>query len=307
MKVSIDPSKYKGIARTELNYFADIVELITLISKVDIGVGEILDRFTETNLITDGEARINDSNESWVKEIFSLLELRRRVFSETYPFDYDNLHQTLILKDDLTIKNKLYVQLLLSANLPFFNNNIQELTTDFENVSFYAIQGYFEGATNTRKFGKRSSFKGNLRDRINQLAKEINIKINEEYLNQISVRNNQEAGLDIISWFSFDDNWGNLIVVLGQCACVNVGWHKKQIDTVPYLHLFNFRGIKPIQSLFIPHSLLKHNSFFKSINISDTLLFDRKRIVDSFREEEYHNLESDEIVKYVIEYMEDVV
>ena len=155
MKVSIDPSKYKGIAGTELNYFADIVELITLISKVEIGVGEILDRFTETNLIKDGEARMNDSNESWVKEIFSLIELRSRVFSGTYPYVYDNLHQTLILKDDLTIKNKLYVQLLLSANLPFFNKNIPELTSDFENVSFYAIQGYFEGSTNTRKFGKR--------------------------------------------------------------------------------------------------------------------------------------------------------
>ena len=191
--------------------------------------------------------------------------------------------------------------------MPFFRNFVPDLTADFENVSLYAIQGYFEGASNKRKFGKRSSYKGNLMEKIRQLANEINIKVNDEAISQISKLNNQEAGLDIIAWFPFDDDWSNLIVVLGQCSCVNVGWHKKQIDTVPYQHLFNFRGIKPIQSLFIPQSLVNHNSFFKAIHISDTLLFDRKRIIDSFREEDYHHLESDEIVKYVIDYVEDVV
>ena len=202
MKVNIDPSKYKGIADAELNYFADIVELITLISKVEIGVGEILERFTETKLINVGEAQMNDSNESWVKEIFCLIELRSKVFSDTYPFVYDNLHLRLILKADLIIKNKLYVQLLLSANLPFFKSTVPQLTSDFENVSFYAIQGYFEGANNTRKFGKRSSYAGNLKEKINQLANEINIKINDDALKQIPIANNQEAGLDIISWVS---------------------------------------------------------------------------------------------------------
>jgi len=306
-KINIDPSKYKGIADDKLNYFADLVELIAIISKSEITVGEILDRFCDCMLLKKGEAQQNDSNESWVKEIFKLIQLRLNTFKDNYPFDFNENLNYLSVKKELSNKHRLYIQLLLSANLPFFSELQPLLTTDFENISYYSLKGYFAKNDSVKRFGKKTEYSGtNAIEKIKKLASDIRIGFSEDDLEQVNKYNSNEKGLDIVAWFPFDDNWGNLIVVLGQCACQNVDWHKKRQDAIPYEHFFKFKGIKPIHALFIPHSLTKEKLFFNSINIYDTLLFERKRLIDNFNYENYQNLDSNNVIENIIKFQEDI-
>lgn len=305
--ISVDPSKYKGIADSELNYFADVAELIALTSKSEITIGELLDRFSECGLIKKGESQLNDSNESWVKEIFGLLYLRWKTYDEKYPFDFDESERFISLKTMLSNTHKLYIQLLLSANLPFFSEIQTVLTTDFENVSYYSLKSYLSKTDNIKKFGKKTEYSGlNAIDKIKKLASDIKIDFSADDLEQVNKYNSNEKGLDVVAWFPFDDSWGNLLVVLGQCACTNRDWYKKRQDAIPYEYFFKFKGIKPIHALFIPHSLTKAKLFFNSIHINDTLLFERKRLIDNFDENNYKNLESNEVVSKVISFQEDV-
>lgn len=306
-KIVIDPSKYDGIAGDKLNYFADLVEIIATISKAEVTVGEILDRFYECKLLKKGEAQINDSNEAWVKEIFQLIKLRSDTYNEKYPFYFDFSKQFICLKSELSNCNKLYIQLLLSANLPFFSDFQEILSTDFENLSYYSLLGYFNKSACIKKFGKRSEYTGrNTKDKIIQLAADINIEFDPDSIEQINKYNTNEKGLDLIAWFPFGDRWGNLLVILGQCTCINENWHLKRQDTVPYEHFFIFKGIKPVHALFIPHSLTKEKLFFNAINISDTLLFERKRLIDYFLEGNYGQLESNNLIELIIDYKEDI-
>lgn len=310
-KLNIDTSKYIGISDDKLNYFADLVEIIALISKMEITVGEVLDRFYETNLLTrrdNYEAESSDKNESWIKEIFTLLELRANTYLGNYPFEFVKTTDSITLKTKLSEIHKLYIQLLLSANLPFFDQLEPKLTTDFENISYHSLKSYLSDNPNVKKFGKKTEYAGtNAVGKIKKLAKDIIIEFSEDDLEQVNKYNSNEKGLDVVAWFPFNDNWGNLLVFLGQCACVNKDWHKKRQDAIPYEHFFKFKGIRPIHILFIPHSLTKERGFYSSIHISDTLLFERKRIIDNFDVTNYTMLESNDIVEKVIAYKEDIV
>jgi len=135
----INPAKYKGIADHRLNYFADVVEIIALVAKSEISVGETLDRFYDCGLKEKKGPETNDSNQKWVEAIFELIEFRSVVFGEKYPFNYDIKGKFLLIENSLSTLQKLYVQLLISSNLPFFTGYQSKLTTDFENVSFYSL------------------------------------------------------------------------------------------------------------------------------------------------------------------------
>lgn len=310
-EINIDTSKYKGISDDKLNYFADLVEVITLVSKMEVTVGEILDRFYETKLLNkkeNHEAESNDKNESWIKEIFKLLELRAKTYLINYPFEFNESANTITLKLNLTEIPKVYIQLLLSANLPFFEQLESKLTTDFENISYHSLKAYLSNNPNVKKFGKKTEYSGaNAIGKIKKLANDINIDFSEDDLEQVNKYNSNEKGLDVVAWFPFSDNWGNLIVFLGQCACLNKDWHKKRQDAIPYEHFFKFKGIKPIHVLFVPHSLTREKGFYNSINISETLLFERKRILDYFNAVNYKNLESNELIEKVLAYREAIV
>jgi hypothetical protein len=304
----VNPVKYKGIANHRLNYFADIVEMIALIAKSEISIGEILDRFNDCGLIQKGSPEKNDLDQKWVEDIFSLIESRAIIFKDKYPFIYDTGVRYIIIKESLAKVHMLYIQLLISANLPFFTNYQSILTSDFENISYYSLQGYLGKAT-TKQFGKNSNYSGNAQTKIRSLADDIKLLCNDNELQGISKFNSNEKGLDIVAWIPFDDDWGNLIVILGQCACENDEWFKKQHDTRRYENYFKFKSLSPIHALFIPHSLSKQDDFYETAEIiNGTLLFERKRILETINEESYSHIHnSRQIIEDLLNYREDIV
>ena len=112
-----------------------------------------------------------------------------------------------------------------------------------------------------------------------------------------------EKGLDIVAWLPFDDDWGNLVVILGQCACENEEWYKKQQETRRYENYYKFKCLNPIHALFIPHSLTKQEDFYETAEIiNGTLLFERRRILENFKEENFPSIQSVTIVDELLSY-----
>ena len=74
-------------SRDETNLFADFVELLVIFSKGDgIAYGDIQDRFFGEPDEKNTSER-NDANESFIDGIFSLIEERRDLYGDQYPFD----------------------------------------------------------------------------------------------------------------------------------------------------------------------------------------------------------------------------
>lgn len=266
--------------KNETNLYADFVELLAVFSKGDgVAHGDVLDRFFgEPN--ENNSSETNDDNESFVDEIFAIIEERSYFYACLYPFDFEN-KKSLRLKADLTIPQKLYLFLLISSSLDIFKAFNSEITTDFERVSFEAIKSFLPNAI-VKSFGKHSEYSGTAKEKIKKLADDIGLPTNDSEIANIGERNNQERGLDIVSWLPFEDKCHNIIVFFCQCAC-SKQFEYKQHDLHRHKNYYSFYKTKPQMTLLVPYSLInpKENKFYHSDYIEEGyLLFERLRIVN---------------------------
>ena len=235
----------------ESNYYVDFIELLAMFSGNDgISSGDILDRFfgegesyiseelssEEHNEITVSEK--NDNNESFIDGLFRLIAERIAQFGDCYPFKIENEYN-IVIKNDLSNCQKLYLFLLFSSSLDIFQNFNSQLTTDFESLSYFVLKNFLPNNASIKPFGKNSVYKGTAIDKIKSLARDIGLQINESEVNSIGPKNVQERGLDLVGWLPFSDNCQNKIVILCQCAC-GKDYSHKQADTrrspYPELH-----------------------------------------------------------------------
>lgn len=198
--------------------------------------------------------------------------------------------------------------LLLSSNLNYFSGFESILTSEFERISAEVLKNYLPKNSVIKEFGKNSSYQGNAKDKINLLAQEMNIEVNKKEVDRIL--GNQERGLDIIAWVPFEDKNSNMFSILVQCAC-GKEWYKKQNETRRYeTSYFRFYKLNPIHCIFIPYNIVDTNSnlFFQSDEILNTLIFERKRILQYiYRTSFFNSLNSSKIIEYAIKYKEDLL
>lgn len=273
-------------SRDDTNLFADFVELLVLFSKGDgIAYGDIQDRFfgepDENN-----SSEINDADESFIDGIFSLIEERRDLYGNQYPFEVGN-EQIVTLKRELTLPQKLYLFLLISSSLNIFKSFNAEITTDFEMVSYEAIKSFLPNAI-VKPFGKLSEYKGNAKEKIRNLAEDIGLPTDDYEIECIGERNVQERGLDIVSWIPFEDKCQNKIIFLCQCAC-GKQYESKQHDVRRFENYYRFYRTKPQLTLFVPYALInpKDRKFYHSDYVEkDYLVFERLRIISLAKKRE---------------------
>ncbi|MDR1883136.1 MAG: hypothetical protein LBR26_10220 [Prevotella sp.] len=284
----------------ELNYYADFVELIALFEKQDgVTFGDIQDRFFGEKYYENAEKK--DLDEAFLDRIFGMIEERINLYKIDYPFQYQN-NEILILKQNLTFKNKLYLSLLVSSKLNIFNPFQVDITTDFEKISYVVLKKFLPENAIIKEFGENTAYNGNAVAKIKQLANELDLLINDYELNQVSERNTQERGLDIVGWLSFADKCGNKVVFLCQCAC-GKQFESKQHDTRRFENYLQFYKTNPQHTMFIPYSLInvRENKFYHSDYIErDYLIFERKRIIEYHNDTSFENSESFKIVKRII-------
>ena len=279
---------------SKIYLYADYFELVSLFNKdTVISVSEMLDRLKDEGIFyqekrIENQAKTNDNNEVFVRDVFNLLEQRYVSFGNDYPFVCTN--ESLLLQNNLNDKKKVYIFLLLASNLNLFKDFQSDLTTEFELMSQKALKNYLPAA-NVKGFGKNTEFSGYVCDKIRQLAKMMNLHTNEEYLKTISAKGTQDLGLDIVGWLPFNDNIGNYISIFGQCAC-GKNWNEKLNETRRYNNFLNPYLSKFIHSLFIPYSLINYNdsNFYEHHEFGEpVLLFERKRILTLISDDDFYN------------------
>jgi hypothetical protein len=305
--------------------YADFIELVALLSfKDEVTTSDILDRFNDENITINEDNDVVDVNNSEIDEIgsnssriddkktevitgyFDILEYRADFWGIDYPFYIKN--RVIHLKSDLTDKNKLYLLLLISAQLEYFTLFIPELSNEFEKLSYQCLCSFLPSKAIIKQFGKHSDYSGSAESKIRQLAKDMNLTVREIEIKSISPHNCQEKGLDLIGWIPFHDKIPNFLSILGQCAC-GKDWTEKQLETDRYENYFDFYKNKPIHSIFIPYDLnTSTNSFFQTGDICKVLVFDRRRILEYIKDSSVFNkLTSSKIVEQCINYRLDNV
>lgn len=300
---------------TKVYLYADYFELMALFNNRNIITkGEVLDRLKDEGIIKKNksqelQAEENDKNESFVRDVFLLIFQRNISFSDDYPFEYEN--ESLTLGENLTIKQKIYLHLLLSSNLYLFPKSFESyLTTEFELLSEEALKNYLPNFAIVKSFGENSEFKGYTKEKIKQLAGLMNLNYQDEFLDTIAEKGMKDLGLDIVGWIPFEDEIGNFLSIFVQCAC-GKDWNKKLSETKRYNRLLESYLSDFKHSMFVPYSLINYNksSFFEHHEFGEPiLLFERKRILTLIKDEDiYGKLNTTEFIDRCIIYEEDIV
>ena len=90
----------------------------------------------------------NSKDERFIEDVFHLLEYRLTTYSDAYPFLFSKKKNAILLRDALTENQRLYVYLLLCANLPRVSRSYYfDITHTFEVVCVGKMKSLADLAT----------------------------------------------------------------------------------------------------------------------------------------------------------------
>lgn len=304
------PEKYP---KNKLYLYADHIELVALFyNEAPVSLGEVMSQFGKEGVFAqrksdENQTEENGENETFVRNIFTVLSERKSLFGNSYPFVCEG--EKLSLRPKLSEKNKLYLFLLLTSDLSTFHPFQANLTAEFELISYQALRKYLPETAITKSFGTDSEFKGYFNEKITQLATWMNVDADDRFLETFSSKSTKDGGLDIVSWVPFEDQISNFISVFAQCAC-GKDWKKKLHETRRFNRVLKVYLNKINHSLFIPYALINYHKseFYEHHEFGeDTLIFERKRILSLIDEGLFEKLPSKVLVEKCIEFEKDIV
>lgn len=306
----------EGQAKHLTHLYADYLEVVSLFSNNNyVSSSDLIDRFKDEGFIAckendDEQAESNDENEQWINSIFDIIVERENLFGDDYPFEVSG-NNKIRLKDSVSQNNrhKIYLFLLLSSCLNNFKKFEPELTTEFESVCYQTLSSFLPTHSTVKSFGKNSDYSGTAIEKINKLAEDLRIKVDDSSINEISKKGTKDRGLDIIGWIPFDDSVSNFLSILCQCTC-DKDWNEKLSETRRYENYYRFHRNKPVHAMFIPYALInvQDSVFHQSDEIHDSLIFERKRILNFVKEDTFFDsFKSKVLVEKCITYEEDIV
>jgi hypothetical protein len=313
--------KMPNEAKSKKNIYADYIELICLFSNGFVSQSDVIDRMQdngeEFNLPhpADGDiglidAQQHDSAENFVNIIFEYIEERKAIYQNAYPFE-TNSGKGIRIKDKvvLTGQQKLYLYLLIASSLKSFKKLNSEIASEFEILSEFVLKSYLPSQAKVINFANSNIYKGNAKEKIKKLAKDINLEYNNTEIEQISKHNSKEEGLDIIAWIPFEDSNPNTIIILGQCAC-GKDWFGKQNETLRYENYLNHYRQPFTHSVFMPYDLknTKGRFGFSRDITTNHMIFERRRILYLANDDIFDKIvHSKQIVEKCLEYQEDII
>ena len=283
---------------------ADFIELLCLIMP---------DGFCSSDLVED---HINDNSgkkieNDLINDSFLQFQWRIKAFDKYYPFKLIEKNKVLNCSRDFSESQKLYILLLLCANLPFLKKPYQDLTDAFERASALALKRIWPKPDYVDNFGKNiTKFTGFKWEKLNQLSRKIGGKANLTE-NHFRPTDTGDGGIDLVAWLSLDSHEGfNIPSALAQCACSRSDWPKKQME-IAYDRLHN--NLNPtsrwMELIFIPHSFRdNHGKWYTPGEIASTIVMDRLRILNCLSQEnDLEVISSPDILKNFLNYKLDLV
>lgn len=240
-------------------------------------VGEMQEEIDEENLPTPER---NDNRTRQVSDWFRHLRYREGVFGESYPFCLADDGDTLYVGESLSVKQKLYIFLLLASNNRYSRRHTNVLTSCFEVVSKEALKKLMPQGAEVHMFGSKhhGRYTGTLWQKINKLAEDLNERVVAEERN-FPPQNTGDGGLDVIGWVPTDDDLPSNLLVFGQCACTS-DWVNKQHSSGPaaWMGKIAFKA-PPSNVAFIPYFFRSTDGMWhNSDKIHQSVLIDRLRL-----------------------------
>lgn len=222
------------------------------------------------------------STENVRYDIKQQVKWRVEAFSQNYAFEQDN--NSIKLSPNLSLERKVYLFLLLSANLPFITKVNQNIYAEsFEDLSLLSLINLTGSKATSKRFAKNNNdFIGTKAQRFNNLFDKIGSigHCEESYFRN---RDSGDGGIDLVSWYESDQyENGNIMSILAQCACSRSEWSKKQSEA-SYDSISNLaQNTNRWNSMLFTPICFRDNFgrwFIKSAT-HNNILFDRLRIVN---------------------------
>ncbi len=272
----------------------DYIEILSLLNSDELYIDDLISRFFNEYADRDdspeeAQSGISDQHEQVLIDLFEVLQYRSELYGNSYPFEVNS--NMIKLKENISVRHRLYIVLLSCANLTTFEKNLQySLADEFEHVTYCAIKQYLPSSFTVKKLGSNSDYTGNTRKKLKELGKDINLPTDNDQIDAIDNRANKEKGVDLVAWHGFIDNLPNTIILLIQCACGKDTLHK-MYEPAAYMTYFNFAKFQkqPIISLATPKSVVVKQDFIKQMSevaMGDILFFDRLRLMELISNEE---------------------
>jgi hypothetical protein len=241
------------------------------------------DAFLENSGISDhSPAATNDKWAGYADGWFRHLSYRSKAFHEAYPFTLASTADVLQLKENLTAAQKLYIFLLLCANLRYCIKSKSALTKTFEQLSKEAMKSFLSNKAEVYIFGTSETddkkYSGNLYQKIEKLAKDLGEIVTAKE-SDFPPSDTGDGGLDLVAWVSMGDTNSHRMVVFGQCACTDE-WPAKQHSSGADRwrgHLTLSSGITNV--LFIPHCFRGADGEWHKKSDISSVMVDRQRFL----------------------------
>ncbi|MGA9397549.1 MAG: hypothetical protein WBV22_04735 [Anaerolineaceae bacterium] len=286
----------KAPGSKNIHHWADYIEMLALqnTDKV-VSEADVIDRICERQDLgeaNDIQAEIassddskGDKNDLFIGDCYRQLDYRVSAFGDAYPFCVSENHKVLQCKGKTNPLNRMYVFLLLAANLGNINKVFKnEITKFFEFISLEALRAYLPSNTRIINFGTHSEdgrYIGKLSKKIFNLAEDLRIGIHPGVIEGLDPHNVGDGGLDLVGYIPFNDNTDGILHIFCQCACTE-GWISKQHDCSEqsWTNKFKFTAILP-HMVFIPFCYRNATgSWYDSLQIKRSILVDRVRLID---------------------------
>ncbi|CAG0983701.1 hypothetical protein MTYP_01902 [Methylophilaceae bacterium] len=188
------------------------------------------------------DAEKNGRREQQLEDLLTHLDYRANALTDYYPFVLNG--ETLILREDITEKQRVYMFLVACSRLRSFAGVgiPQKWAKKFALLSKEALGGLLPEHANVRIFDANSEDRVNyyntdLRIALKRLGRDLRVLgINEEECNKKGPSG--DAGLDLVAIVDFDDGAATAYAVLAQCGAQETGWPKKTLEA----HAMRFRN-----------------------------------------------------------------
>ena len=278
----------------------------------DLGEGTV-DDVAEEEADTDMSVpEMSDKELLRVEDLFSHLRYREDAFGRGYPFRLSNDGDTLFVRKPMTLRQKLYISLLLSANIAYLTRGASKLTSSFEIISSVALKELLPESAQVHVFGSNSArrysrYQGNVYAKIKKLAEDLNeVLLLEE--GDLPPASSGDEGLDLVGWVPWSDSAPGMLLVFGQCACTKEDWVSKQHSSSAQAWSGKIRfTARPSNIAFIPVCFRKPDgAWHKRGDIHESIVVDRLRLLHLLRDkiEVFKKQPSFEIVEEAIKQRE---
>jgi hypothetical protein len=227
----------------------------------------------------------NDRKTNRIGDVGEHLRARAELFHDMYPFL--SLPGRISLKAQPVTAHKLYVFMLLAANLRYFARTDRAmLTADFEILAALSLREIFP-CWSLRLFGTArcdtlESYTGSPRAKLEAFAQNLGLRLlmEEDELRRLETPGG-DAGLDVVAWHPFDDNAAHMPVLLAQVGCTadEQKMFEKQYASSPDRWKNKLRGLAAFGCMVTPQCYRNADNSWPCFTDVHSIFLDRFRVL----------------------------